>query len=70
MKILNISEGNVNYVSESNPKSENLIMSVTRLVVGGAIAVTAMIVAGMWGVLAVGGLMFFGISIKAVEGIR
>lgn len=68
MKIFNISEGNVNYMSESNPKSENLIMSVTRLVVGGAIAVTAMVVAWMWGVLAVGGLMFFGLCARIVEG--
>ena len=58
MRVFNLSNGEATYVSE-NPHSDNLILKVTGLIVGGALGIVSVIVCGIWAVIAIAVLLFF-----------
>ena len=69
MRIFSVSEGNAMYVSEKQtiPKSDNLILTATKIVTTGAVCIAAIVIGGIWAVCVIGGVAFFGMCIKAVD---
>lgn len=64
MRVFQTNENGLTYVSEKTPKSDNLILKVTKDVVIGAVCVVAMVVAGGWAVFGIGFLAFMALTVK------
>lgn len=67
MKFFNLSEQGTTYVSEKIPHSETLILTMTKDIVFGVVAIVAIKTVGALAVLGILGLAFFDWIVKLME---
>lgn len=67
MKFLNVSDQGLTHFNDY-PRDHNLILTIAKIIVAGAVAITAMIIGGVWGVIAIAALTLIRMIIQFTEG--
>ncbi len=64
MRVFQTNADGMTYVSQKNPKSENLILNVTKIIATAVIIVVATVVCGIYGLIAIGVIGLLGFLFK------